>query len=164
MTGKTSIEAKSVASSDSTTEELGIERIQEMLPHRFPMVMIDRVENVVPNESAIGIKNVSINEWFFQGHFPEKPVMPGVLIIEAMAQTAAVLVVRTMGPDFEGKLVYFMSIEDARFRKPVVPGDTLRLHVTKQRQRANVWRFKAEAYVKESLVAEAGYTAMLMEE
>mgnify|MGYP006416862841 FL=1 len=164
MTGKTSIEAKSVASSDSTTEEIGIERIQEMLPHRFPMVMIDRVENVVPNESAIGIKNVSINEWFFQGHFPEKPVMPGVLIIEAMAQTAAVLVVRTMGPDFEGKLVYFMSIEDARFRKPVVPGDTLRLHVTKQRQRANVWRFKAEANVKESLVAEAGYTAMLMEE
>jgi 3-hydroxyacyl-[acyl-carrier-protein] dehydratase len=106
---------------------------------------------------------VTINEAFFQGHFPQNPVMPGVLIIEAMAQTAAVLVVHSLGPSAAGKLVYFMSIENARFRKPVTPGDQLRIHVNKERSRGNVWKFSAEAKVDGRLVAEATYAAMLMD-
>jgi 3-hydroxyacyl-[acyl-carrier-protein] dehydratase len=118
----------------------------------------------VPNVSAIGLKNVSINESFFQGHFPKRPVMPGVLIIEAMAQTAAVLVVQTLGKEAEGKLVYFMTIDEARFRKPVTPGDTLHIHVTKLQQRRNVWRFRGEAKVNGTLCAEATYAAMILDE
>jgi 3-hydroxyacyl-[acyl-carrier-protein] dehydratase len=136
----------------------------EMIPHRYPMLMIDKVVDVVANASATGIKNVTINEPFFQGHFPARPVMPGVLIIEAMAQTAAVLVVHSLGPSAEGKLVYFMSVDDARFRKPVVPGDTVHIHVQKERQRGPVWKFKARAVVKDILVAEATYAAMILTE
>ena len=136
-------------------------RIQQMIPHRYPMLMIERVIDVVPDVRAMGLKNVSINEWFFQGHFPAEPLMPGVLIIEAMAQTAAVLVVATLGPEKEGRLVYFMSVDSARFRKPVVPGDTLHLHVEKQRQRGSVWRFGGDARVDGVTVAEAVYTAMI---
>ncbi|KJS39563.1 MAG: 3-hydroxyacyl-ACP dehydratase [Rhodospirillaceae bacterium BRH_c57] len=150
------------ASADSGIQ-IGIERIMEMIPHRYPMLMVDRVVDVRSGESAVGIKNVSVNENFFQGHFPQRPVMPGVLIIEAMAQTAAVLVVHTMGKDAEGKLVYFMSVEGARFRKPVVPGDRLELHVTKDRSRGNVWKFKAEGRVNGTLVAEATYAAMILD-
>ena len=106
----------------------------------------------------------ALNEAFFAGHFPNHPVMPGVLIIEAMAQTSAVLVVETLGGDAAGKVVYFMSIENARFRKPVVPGDQLRIHVVRERNRANVWRFRGEAKVDGSLVAEATYTAMIANE
>jgi 3-hydroxyacyl-[acyl-carrier-protein] dehydratase len=142
---------------------IDIQRIMEMIPHRYPFLMIDRVIDVVPNESAVGVKNVSINEPFFQGHFPRRPVMPGVLIVEAMAQTAAVLVVQTLGPDSEGKLVYFMTVDNARFRKPVVPGDTLLVHVTKERNRGNVWKFAAEAKVDGRLVAEATYAAMILD-
>ncbi len=141
--------------------ELDILRIQEMIPHRYPMLMIDRIVDVVPDVGAIGIKNVTINEPFFQGHFPADPIMPGVLIIEAMAQTAAVLVVTTLGAEREGSLVYFMSIEAARFRKPVVPGDTLHIHVEKERQRGNVWKFSAKAKVDGVVVAEATYAAMI---
>tara|TARA_B100000029_G_scaffold129614_1_gene123117 strand:+ start:688 stop:1110 length:423 start_codon:yes stop_codon:yes gene_type:complete len=136
----------------------------EMIPHRFPMLMVDRVVDMVPDKSAIGIKNVTINEPHFQGHFPQRPVMPGVMIVEAMAQTAAVLVVHTLGGDSEGKLVYFMTIEGARFRKPVGPGDTMRIHVEKQKSRGNVWKFSAEAKVDGAVVAEATYTAMIMNE
>ena len=118
-----------------------------MIPHRHPFLMIDKVVDVVANERATGIKNVSINEYYFQGHFPARPVMPGVLIIEAMAQTAAVLVVHTLGPESEGKLVYFMSVDNARFRRPVFPGDRLDVHVTKQRNRGNVWKFEGKAKV-----------------
>ncbi|HEY0525398.1 MAG TPA: 3-hydroxyacyl-ACP dehydratase FabZ [Stellaceae bacterium] len=143
---------------------IDIQRIMEMIPHRYPFLMIDRVIDVVPNESAVGVKNVSINEPFFQGHFPRRPVMPGVLIVEAMAQTAAVLVVQTLGPDSEGKLVYFMTVDNARFRKPVVPGDTLLVHVTKERNRGNVWKFAAEAKVDGRLVAEATYAAMILDD
>jgi 3-hydroxyacyl-[acyl-carrier-protein] dehydratase len=143
---------------------IDIQRIVEMIPHRYPFLMIDRVVDVVPNESAVGLKNVSINEPFFQGHFPQRPVMPGVLIIEAMAQTAAVLVVQTLGPEAEGKLVYFMTVDNARFRKPVVPGDTLHVHVTKERNRGNVWKFAAEAKVDGRLVAEATYAAMILDD
>lgn len=142
---------------------IDIHRIMEMIPHRYPMLMIDRLENVIPAESAVGIKNVTSNEPFFQGHFPGKPVMPGVLIVEAMAQTAAVVVVASLGNTAEGKLVYFMSIDGARFRKPVEPGDQLRIYCKKERQRGNVWKFSAEAKVDDAVVAEATYTAMIMD-
>ncbi len=141
---------------------IDIHRIVEMIPHRYPFLMVDRLLDVVPGESAVGLKNVTANEPFFQGHFPGRPVMPGVLIIEAMAQTAAVIVVASLGQAAEGKLVYFMSIENARFRKPVEPGDQLRLYCRKERQRANVWRFTGEARVGDTVVAEAVYTAMIM--
>ena len=140
-----------------------IARIMHAIPHRYPFLMIDRVVEVVRNVSAVGIKNVSVNESFFAGHFPNHPVMPGVLIIESMAQTAAVLVVETLGPEAAGKVVYFMSIEGAKFRRPVVPGDQLRIHVTKERNRGNVWKFHAIARVDDVSVAEATYAAMIMD-
>lgn len=143
---------------------IDLHRIQRMIPHRYPMLMIERVIDVVPDVRATGIKNVSINEWYFQGHFPAEALMPGVLIIEAMAQTAAVLVVATLGPEKEGRLVYFMSIDSARFRKPVVPGDTLHIYVEKQRQRGAVWRFSGCARVDGVTVAEAVYTAMIRDD
>jgi 3-hydroxyacyl-[acyl-carrier-protein] dehydratase len=146
-----------------TTAEIDIQRIMQMIPHRYPFLMIDRVVDVVTGESAVGIKNVSINEAFFQGHFPQRPVMPGVLIIEAMAQTAAVLVVHTLGPDAEGKLVYFMSVDNARFRRPVFPGDQVHVHVVRQRHRGNVWKFEAKAMVADKLVAEAVFAAMILD-
>lgn len=141
---------------------IDVQRIMQMIPHRYPFLMIDRVIEAVPDVGAIGIKNVSIGEPFFQGHFPTQPVMPGVLIIEAMAQTAAVLVVHTLGQESEGKLVYFMSVDNARFRKPVVPGDQLFIHVKKERNRGNVWKFTGEAKVNGSLCAEATYAAMIL--
>jgi 3-hydroxyacyl-[acyl-carrier-protein] dehydratase len=150
-----------VAHGDGLT--IDIERIMQMIPHRYPFLMIDRVVEVVPDATAVGIKNVSINEPYFQGHFPQRPVMPGVLIIEAMAQTAAVLVVHTLGLNAEGKLVYFMSVDNARFRRPVMPGDQLRIHVSKERSRGNVWKFSGEAKVNGTLVAEATYAAMIMD-
>ena len=148
------------ASGLGTTVE--ILQIMAAIPHRYPFLMIDRMVEVVAGESAIGIKNVTVNEPFFQGHFPSKPVMPGVLIIEAMAQTAAALVVLTLGDDFEGKLVYFMTIENAKFRRPVGPGDQLRIHVVKERQRGNVYKFRGIARVDGVSVAEATYSAMIM--
>ena len=144
--------------------EIGIEGIQRMIPHRYPFLLIDKVVELIPDESAIGVKNVTINEPFFQGHFPARPVMPGVLIIEAMAQTAAVVVVASLGAAKEGKLVYFMTIDSARFRKPVMPGDTLRVKVTKQRNRGTVWKFLGEAHVADKLVAEATFGAMILDD
>ena len=141
---------------------IDIERIMAMIPHRYPFLLVDRLIEVIPGESAIGVKNVTANEPHFQGHFPDRPVMPGVLIIEAMAQTAAVIVVASLGKEAEGKLVYFMSIENARFRKPVGPGDQLHLICRKERQRGNVWKFSGEARVGDTVVAEALYTAMIM--
>ena len=155
--------ATEAVSSNATIDVVDIARIMHAIPHRYPFLLIDRVVDVVHNRSAIGIKNVSVNESFFAGHFPEHPVMPGVLIIESMAQTAAVLVVETLGPDAAGKLVYFMSIEGAKFRRPVVPGDQLRIHVTKERNRGNVWKFNAVARVDGVSVAEATYAAMIMD-
>ena len=142
--------------------EIDTLRIMELIPHRPPFLMIDKLVDVVAGERAIGIKNVTINDGFFQGHFPARPVMPGVLIIEAMAQTAAVLVVHTLGPGAQGKLVYFMSVDNARFRRPVVPGDTLKVHVASLRHRGNVWKFEAQAKVDGKLCAEATYAAMIM--
>jgi 3-hydroxyacyl-[acyl-carrier-protein] dehydratase len=146
---------------EATGAVIDIERIMEMIPHRYPFLMIDRVVDVVPDRSAVGIKNVSINEYFFQGHFPGHAVMPGVLLIEAMAQTAAVLVVHTLGPDAEGKLVYFMSIEAAKFRRPVLPGDQLRVHVSKERNRGPVWKLRGEVKVEGITVADATFSAMI---
>lgn len=143
-------------------DRLEVQQIMQFIPHRYPFLMIDRILNVVPGEGCIGIKNVSINEPQFQGHFPAHAVMPGVLIIESMAQTAAVLVVYTLGPEMEGKLVYFMSIDSARFRRPVVPGDTMHIHVGKIHRRANVWKFKGEVKVDGKVVAEAVYSAMIL--
>jgi 3-hydroxyacyl-[acyl-carrier-protein] dehydratase len=140
---------------------IDIGRIMQMIPHRYPFLLIDRVVDVVSGERAVGVKNVSINESYFQGHFPQHPVMPGVLLIEAMAQTAAVLVVHTLGPDSEGKLVYFMSIDNARFRHPVSPGDRVEVHVERKQHRGNVWKFEGRAVVEGKLTAEATFAAMI---
>jgi 3-hydroxyacyl-[acyl-carrier-protein] dehydratase len=156
-------DATGTAAKGKTIELIDIHRIMHDIPHRYPFLMLDRVVDVVLDTSAIGVKNVSANESFFAGHFPNHPVMPGVLIIESMAQTAAVLVVETLGPDAAGKLVYFMSVDGAKFRRPVVPGDQLRVHIVKQRSRGNVWKFHAIARVDGAAVAEATYSAMIMD-
>ena len=150
-------------STPAEATELDVVRIMEMIPHRYPFLLIDRVRDIVVDHSAVGVKNVTVNEPFFQGHFPGHPIMPGVLLIEAMAQTAAVLVVKTLGPDAEGKLVYFMTIDDARFRKPVTPGDTVHIHVEKIRNRGPVWKFKGLAKVGDTLMAEAVVSAMIVD-
>ena len=147
----------------SIDEVIDIEKIIAMIPHRYPFLMIDRVTNIIPNQSAIGIKNVTANEQYFQGHFPERPVMPGVLIVESMAQTAAVVVVHSAAGESDDKLVYFMSIDSARFRKPVTPGDRLYIHVNALQSRGRVWKFRGEAYVDDALVAEANFTAMIVD-
>lgn len=147
-----------------------IDEIMSLIPHRYPFLLIDRIEDVVLGESAVGIKSVSMNEWYFQGHFPGHPILPGVLIIEAMAQTAAALVVKTMH-ELHGKtpsadddnLVYFMSVESAKFRKPVKPGDYLKLKVVKEKSRLNMWRFRGEAWVGDVLADEATFTAMILD-
>ena len=146
-----------------TGETIDIARILHAIPHRYPFLMIDRVVDLRRGISAIGVKNVSVNEPFFQGHFPNHPVMPGVLVIEAMAQTAAVLVVETLGPDAAGRVVYFMSVEGGKFRRPVVPGDQLRIHCSRLQNRGNVWKFLGVARVEGAVVAEATYTAMIRE-
>lgn len=143
---------------------INIERIMKMIPHRYPFLLVDKVINIVPDVSATGIKNVTFNEPHFIGHFPTRPVMPGVLIIEAMAQTSAILVVETLGSSTEGKLVYFMSIDEAKFRKPVVPGDTMHIHVQKIKSRGNVWKFSCEAKVNDQRIAEANISAMILDE
>ena len=142
---------------------IDIAGIMARIPHRYPMLLIDRVIDIEAGESCTGIKNVSANEPCFQGHFPGHPIMPGVLIIEAMAQTSATLVVASMeGVSCDTHIVYFMTIDSARFRHPVVPGDTLHIKVKKDRTRGHVWKFKGEAYVGDKLCAEAVYTAMLV--
>ncbi len=135
--------------------------IKRLIPHRYPFLMVDRLVDIVPGERAVGIKNVTINEPYFVGHFPERPIMPGVLIVEAMAQTAGTLVAHTLGSRDKERQVFFMSIENARFRKPVVPGDSVRLHVEKKQSRGGVWKFSGEARVDGVVVAEATFTAMI---
>ncbi|VAX02892.1 3-hydroxyacyl-[acyl-carrier-protein] dehydratase, FabZ form [hydrothermal vent metagenome] len=147
--------------SNKELENIGIERIMELIPHRYPMLLIDQLTEINSGVSAVGIKCVTINEPFFQGHFPDKPVMPGVLIVEAMAQAAATLVMLSMGDQAQEKLAYFMSIDGAKFRKPVIPGDRLELHINKERSRGPVWRFTGTAIVNGTQVAEATFTAMI---
>jgi 3-hydroxyacyl-[acyl-carrier-protein] dehydratase len=143
--------------------DLDIDAIKRMIPHRYPFLMIDRVVEVEAETSAVGIKNVTANEPHFEGHFPGRPIMPGVLIVEAMAQTAAALVVASIGPAAEGKPVYFMTIDQARFRRPVRPGDQLRIHVVKQHKKLSVWKFLGRATVLDQLVAEATISAKIMD-
>ena len=141
--------------------ELDVNEIMKLIPHRYPFLMIDKVVDIVMGESAIGEKAVSVSEPHFQGHFPQRPIMPGVLIVEAMAQTAGVLVVHSLGEGALNKLVYFMTIDSARFRKPVVPGDMLRIHVIRKQNRGAVWKFDGKAMVGDKLVAEATFAAMI---
>ena len=140
---------------------MDIAGIMRAIPHRYPFLLVDRVVELERDSHCVGIKNVTINDQFFQGHFPTEPVMPGVLIIEAMAQTSAVLVVETLGGESRGKLVYFMSIDHAKFRRPVVPGDQLRIKVTKIQKRMTVWKVAGEATVDGRVVAEAPVSAMI---
>ena len=141
--------------------EIDIIRLMELLPHRAPMLLIERMIDIIPNVSATGVKAVSANEPYFEGHFPGYSIMPGVMIIEAMAQTAGALVMHSMDAKAGEKIVYFMGIEKAKFRRPVVPGDLLMLPVKLQKARMPVWRFTGEAYVDGKLCAEADFTAMI---
>jgi 3-hydroxyacyl-[acyl-carrier-protein] dehydratase len=142
------------------TETLDVEQIKRLLPHRAPMLLVEKLADIVPYESATGYKAVSLNEPFFMGHFPERSVMPGVLIVEAMAQSAGALVVYSL-KEQAASSVYFLTIEKARFRKPVVPGDLLRMPVKKLAQRGPVWKFAGQAFVGEDLCAEAQFSAMI---
>lgn len=146
--------------------ELGsadILRIMELLPHRYPFLLVDKIIDIDGDNSAIGIKNVTINEPQFTGHFPNRPVFPGVLLIEAMAQTAGAICVDSRSDQGPPQLVYFMTIDNAKFRKPVVPGDQVHFHVKKIKQRSNIWRFQAVAMVDGAKVAEAEISAMLVD-
>jgi len=143
--------------------DLDIDAIRRMIPHRYPFLMIDRVVEVTAETSAVGIKNVTVNEPYFAGHFPARPIMPGVLIVEAMAQTAAALVVASIGPAAEGRPVYFMTIDQARFRRPVLPGDQLRIKVVKQHKKLSVWKFLGQATIEDRLAAEAVISAKIMD-
>jgi 3-hydroxyacyl-[acyl-carrier-protein] dehydratase len=138
-----------------------IAQVMKLLPHRYPFLLVDRMYDMNGDESCVGVKNVTVNEPFFPGHFPQYPVMPGVLIIEGLAQTAGALCVHSLGEDYKADLVYFMGIDRAKFRKPVVPGDQLHYHVKKIRNRGRVWRFYGEAKVDGQVVAEAEISAML---
>lgn len=144
-------------------KSLDIGHIMKLIPHRYPFLLIDRIIEMDGDQSAIGVKNVTINEHFFQGHFPTHPVMPGVLLIEGMAQTAGALCVANLQESYEPSLVYFMAIDKARFRRPVVPGDTVYYHMKKIRNRGRVWRFKGEAKVDGKIVAESEISAMIVE-
>ena len=146
-----------------TENTANLEEIKRLIPHRYPFLLVDKVENIKIGKSALGIKNVTVNEPYFQGHFPSKPIMPGVLIIEAMAQTAAILVSKTIKIVDHDFLVYFMTISNAKFRKLVQPGDVLKLKVLVERNRGNTWKFSGNAFVEDNLVTEANFTAMMIE-
>jgi 3-hydroxyacyl-[acyl-carrier-protein] dehydratase len=151
--------------SQETTPGIAIDyaEVVRRIPHRYPFLLVDRAEDYRPNETIVGIKNVTYNEPFFQGHFPGNPVMPGVLIVEAMAQTGAVLMSKSLDVDVEGKTIFFTTIENGRFRQPVRPGDTLRLVVTVLRHRGGLFKFRGEGVVDGKVVAEAEFAAMLVE-
>jgi len=149
------------ATSGATLETLDIIRILDYLPHRYPFLLIDRVVEIKGDESCVGIKNVTINEPHFQGHFPSRPVMPGVLMIEAMAQTAGVVAMHAQGQAERPKSVYFVTIDKAKFRKPVGPGDRIEFHMTKTAQKRNIYWYQGRAMVDSTLVCEAEISAMV---
>lgn len=157
-------EVKTGSSDGRTLESADIMRVLELLPHRYPFLMVDRIVDMDGDDAGIGIKNVTFNEPHFAGHFPGKPIMPGVLLIEGMAQTAGALCVASRGKGVPPSLVYFMTIDKAKFRRPVVPGDTVEFHVRKVQRRMNIWRFHAEAKVGGVKVAEAEISAMLVDQ
>ncbi|MGW8207374.1 MAG: 3-hydroxyacyl-ACP dehydratase FabZ [Syntrophobacteria bacterium] len=140
---------------------IDVREIMQIMPHRYPFLLVDRIESLKEGEEIVGIKNVTINEPFFAGHFPGNPIMPGVLIIEAMAQVGGVLAFHSSPKEWAGSLVYFMGIDKVRFRKPVVPGDQLRLKLTTIRQKQRVFKMRGEAYVEDTLVAEAELMAAI---
>lgn len=149
-----------MANDGAVLTSIDIDGILKLLPHRYPFLMVDRIVNVDGDNAAVGIKNVTVNEPHFAGHFPGKPIMPGVLLIEGMAQTAGAICIASRGNQ-QPEIVYFMSIENAKFRKPVVPGDTVEYHVRKIRNRSNIWKFSAEALVNGTKVAEATISALI---
>jgi 3-hydroxyacyl-[acyl-carrier-protein] dehydratase len=149
------------AAAGATLESADILQIMRCLPHRYPFLLIDRIIDIRGDESCIGVKNVTINEPQFQGHFPERPVMPGVLLIEAMAQTAGVIAARAQGEVDRPRLVYFATIDSAKFRKPVTPGDRVEFHMTKTAQKRNIWWYSGRALVDGTLVCEAQISAMM---
>ncbi len=149
------------ADARSAMTALDIGRVMAALPHRYPMLLVDRVEDIVLDTSIVAIKAVTINEGFFQGHFPGRPIMPGVLIVEALAQAAGILAVESLGLAGSGKLVYFMAIDGAKFRKPVEPGVLLRLEAEFVQKRASVCKFAGRAKIDGQVVAEANFTAMI---
>ncbi|ESR23472.1 3-hydroxyacyl-ACP dehydratase FabZ [Lutibaculum baratangense] len=151
-----------MADETATLEAHDIQRILKLLPHRYPFLMVDRIIERQGDESGIGIKNVTFNEPHFQGHFPDNPIMPGVLLVEGMAQTAGAMCIAA-GESEEPKVVYFMTIDRCRFRRPVVPGDVVHYHLKKVRRRSQVWKFEAVAKVGETVVAEAVISAMMTE-
>jgi beta-hydroxyacyl-ACP dehydratase FabZ len=140
---------------------IDVQEIMKIMPHRYPFLLVDRIESLKEGEEIVGLKNVSINEPFFVGHFPGNPIMPGVLIVEAMAQVGGVFAFRCLPEEWAGSLVYFMGMDKVRFRKPVVPGDQLRLRCTLLRQKKNIFKMRGEAYVEDSLVAEAELLAAI---
>ena len=142
--------------------DIDIAEILRRIPHRYPFLLVDRAEDYRPHESIVGIKCVTINEPFFVGHFPNNPVMPGVLIVEAMAQSGAVLMSKSLNADVEGKTIMFTSVNEARFRQPVRPGDVLRMHVEVIKHRGDIFKFKGRAMVGEKLVAQAEFAAMVV--
>jgi 3-hydroxyacyl-[acyl-carrier-protein] dehydratase len=144
-----------------TPARADLDLIKRLIPHRYPFLLVDRVEDIVPGESARGIKMVTANEPHFTGHFPDKPIMPGVLIVEALAQTAGVMAGISLNMIDKGMLVYFMAIESAKFRRMVVPGDMLELHVTVKRSGSKIWKFEGRATVGGEMAAEASFTAMM---
>jgi 3-hydroxyacyl-[acyl-carrier-protein] dehydratase len=148
---------------DARSEAIGIEEIMRLLPHRYPFLLVDRAERIVPNRSIRGIKAVSYNESFFQGHFPNRPVMPGVLIIEALAQTGAVLMSRSMDIDVRQHAVFLLSVDQVRFRHPVVPGDLLEMDVEVLFVRRGIFKFRGQAQVRGQLAVEAEFAAKLVE-
>lgn len=148
---------------DTKKPFIDVHAIMDLIPHRYPFLLVDRIVEIVEGKSAVGLKNVTINEPHFQGHFPDYAIMPGVLIVEAMAQTAGALVVQSLGDGAKNKIVFFMSIDEAKFRKPVVPGDSLYIHVEVLKGRGAIWKFKGVAKVNDDVHAEAVFTAMIME-
>ena len=153
--------ADSASQTAAAVTEADLALIQRIIPHRYPFLLIDKVKDIVLNKGCVGIKNVTINEPHFQGHFPERPVHPGVLIIEGMAQTAGAICIQAHGKGEKPGLVYFMTIDKAKFRKPVLPGDRLEYHMKKLNQRRNMWWYSGRAMVDGQLVCEAEISAML---